>query len=78
MRYATVKYAINEMIQNPPKGFEETVKLHFTIKSNFIMKNLDEWVENAKRDNSSAVYDGLVSSHNYSLAEEFKKNSSAY
>ena len=34
VRYATVKYAINEMIHNPPKGFEDTVKLHFAIKSN--------------------------------------------
>ena len=26
------------MIKNPPKGFEEVVKLHFAIKSNFIMR----------------------------------------
>ena len=29
------------MIEHPPKGFEDTVKLHFAIKSNFIMKSLD-------------------------------------
>ena len=29
------------MINNPPKGFEEIVKLHFAIKSNFIIKTLD-------------------------------------
>lgn len=29
------------MIKNPPKGFEEVVKLHFAIKSNFIMRTLD-------------------------------------
>ena len=48
VRYATVRYAINEMIQNPPKGFEDIVKLHFAIKSNLIMKTLEKWVENAQ------------------------------
>ena len=57
------------MINNPPKGFEEIVKLHFAIKSNFIIKTLDLWIANAKKDNSDANYDGLVKSHNYSLAE---------
>ena len=29
------------MIINPPHGFEETVKFHFAIKSEFILKTLE-------------------------------------
>ena len=78
VRYATVKYAINGVIENPPKGFEEIVKFHFSIKANLIIETLNNWLQNAKNDNKNALYDGIVNSHNISLANEFKSKSTAY
>ena len=56
MRYATVKYAINHIIEYPPNGFEDVVNKHFSIKANLIIKTLNKWVDTAKRDNSNAKY----------------------
>ena len=56
VRYATVKYAINGMIEYPPNGFEDVVNKHFSIKGNEIIKALNKWVDTAKSDNSDAEY----------------------
>ena len=72
VKYANLKYAMIEQIKNPPKGFEEIVKLHFYLKKEEIMKECMGWLNEAERiKNDPTVgvdYGGLVSSHNYDAA----------
>lgn len=39
----TIKYAMIEMLLNPPLGFETIIKEHFKYKKNDIIKKLNEW-----------------------------------
>jgi hypothetical protein len=66
VRYCNVKYAIIDMIKNPPAGFEKIIKYNFYLKKNEILKEVKEWVDAAK--NSTATYTNLVHDHNYHWA----------
>ena len=39
----TVKFAINDMIKNPPPTMEEVIKMHFKLKKDEIIKTTLEW-----------------------------------
>jgi ubiquitin-protein ligase len=41
--YATVKFAINDMIKNPPLTMEEVIKMHFKMKKDEIIKTTSDW-----------------------------------
>lgn len=43
IRSATSVWAINNMINNPPSGFEDIVKNHFKLKKNNLIKTLQHW-----------------------------------
>lgn len=43
IRTATSNWAIKDMIQNPPNGFEEIIKNHFKMKKDNIKKMLSHW-----------------------------------
>ena len=65
VRYNNIKYAMIDMIRNPPSGFETIVQKHFTIKKKEIHATLDKWLEEA----ASSIVDwnsdlSLISSHN--------------
>ena len=66
VRYCNVKYAIIDMIKNPPAGFEKIIKYNFYLKKNEILKEVKDWVDAAK--NSTATYTNLVHDHNYHWA----------
>ena len=40
---ATIQFAMTDMILKPPKGFEEVVKTHFTLKKQEILKQVAKW-----------------------------------
>lgn len=40
VRYATVKYAMIDVIKYPPKGFEEVVLKNFWLKREIILKDV--------------------------------------
>jgi ubiquitin-protein ligase len=42
----TIKYAMTDMIKNPPKGFEEVVTNHFKIKKDEIINKTLIWQQN--------------------------------
>jgi baculoviral IAP repeat-containing protein 6 len=44
LQIGTVKFAINEMIKNPPNGMEEVVKTHFKMKKDEIINNTQNWL----------------------------------
>ena len=37
----TVKYAMLGMLETPPKGFEDVIKMHFNFKKNKIIKTVE-------------------------------------
>lgn len=52
-----------EMIKKPPKGWEHVVTKHFTCNKKNIIKQVNEWINEAENDDIDQ-YKGLVSSHN--------------
>jgi len=43
----TIKYAMINMINNPPVGYEEVVIQHFKIKKNNIIETVNKWLESS-------------------------------
>jgi ubiquitin-protein ligase len=43
IRLQNITFAMIDMMKNPPKGFEEIVKLHFTLKKDIIIKETRQW-----------------------------------
>lgn len=44
--HSTIRWAINDMIKNPPASMEEVIKKHFTFKKDEIIKTTQEWYDN--------------------------------
>lgn len=78
VKYGNVKYAMLEMLKNPPPGFEDVINQHFYYKREEIQATCDKWVDEAVATKESADYTGLVVSHNYELATLFSKNKDNY
>ena len=76
VKYGTIKYAMLEQLRNPPYGFENMVKGHFFHKKKEILEVCENWVNEAK--NSQAEYEDLVMTHNFNLANSFKKKKNDY
>jgi ubiquitin-protein ligase len=68
IQYYTLKYAINDMIMNPPKHFETIIKKHFFIKKDIIMsiykKYLNEFPDKLsygiKKSQFESEYDIMI------------------
>jgi hypothetical protein len=58
-----------DMIKNPPVGFEKAIRGNFYLKKNEILRDVKQWVEEAKTVN--ATYLDLVSYHNSSWCQKF-------
>jgi ubiquitin-protein ligase len=41
----TLRWAVLDQLQNPPKGFEDVVKSHFRLKKERILKQAEEWAK---------------------------------
>jgi len=78
VRYANVKFAMNEQIKKMPKGFEDIIRTHFLFKKEDILKTCYKWAEESKNETLLPDYGGLVSSHNNILASKFKGERTAY
>ena len=64
VRVSNIKYAMIEMIKNPPRGFEEIISKSFYLKKEMILKEVKSWIPRAF---DPADYTGLVGSHNPTL-----------
>lgn len=51
IRINTCRYAIKNMIENPPYGFEEVVEKHFEMKKNSLLKTIKMWSDDKKFKN---------------------------
>jgi len=47
IRLAAINFAMLDMLKNPPLGFEQVIKLHFTLKAPRVMKDVISWLEEA-------------------------------
>lgn len=50
IRQATATWAIKDMIENPPKGFEEIIEHHFNLKKDNIKVMLKNWESKANKN----------------------------
>ena len=58
----TIQYAIINMINNPPIGFEEIISNHFKIKKEQIIKTINKWKEsnnNINLDNINLLLNNI-------------------
>jgi len=53
IRFATMRWAMLESLKSPPTGFETVIKLHFKLKSNEIVKQLESWLKDAASSKTS-------------------------
>ena len=73
VKYANIKYAMIEQINNPPQGFERVVEIHFYLKKDAILQDVKKWVDAAPYTKGN--YTGLVMSHNNSFCDMFHDSS---
>ena len=73
VRYNNIRVCMIDTIKNPPKGFENVIKIHFFLKKEKILKEVDSWIERAEK--VPHQMGGLVSSHNNSYASKFANRS---
>jgi len=52
LQIATIKYAINDMILNPPNGMEEVIKQHFKFKKDDIINTTSKWLYDLRNNNN--------------------------
>ena len=76
VRYNNIRVCMIDMIKNPPKGFEDVIKIHFYLKKEKILKEVDTWIEKAKK--VPYIFDGLSSSHNDKYAKRFNSKDNYY
>ena len=49
VREGTIKYAMIEMLRNPPNGFEDAVREHFLLKGKYIVCQIQGWIKDSER-----------------------------
>jgi hypothetical protein len=54
IREQTVRWGMIEMLKNPPKGFENVVKMHFKLRKQSISRQITRWAEEASSTRKSA------------------------
>jgi ubiquitin-protein ligase len=64
---STIKYAMTNMIKNPPCGFEDVVHNHFKLKKDEIINNTLIWEQNATQ------YKELINTNRNELIELLEK-----
>eukprot|EP01120_Amphizonella_sp_Union-15-10_P000113 TRINITY_DN10134_c0_g2_i1.p1 TRINITY_DN10134_c0_g2~~TRINITY_DN10134_c0_g2_i1.p1 ORF type:complete len:250 (+),score=48.77 TRINITY_DN10134_c0_g2_i1:55-750(+) len=53
--YNSIRYAMLDMIRNPPQGFVEVVRSHFLLEREAIMKQCDLWLLRSSSSNKSKL-----------------------
>ena len=47
VRYNNIKYAMIDMLRNPPPEFADVIKSHFKIKKSEILRTMEDWLSDA-------------------------------
>ena len=56
VREGTIKYAMIDMIRNPPNGFEDAVREHFLLKGKYITRQIEGWITDSERFPDAVVH----------------------
>jgi len=71
--YGNIKYAMTDMLINPPAEFKEIIFKHFALKKDKILETIEQWKEMASKMNLP-FDNSMVSSHNGHTIEQFTNN----
>lgn len=71
VRYNNMKYAMTDMIRNPPPAFAQVIHTHFSLLKTEIVKITGVWVEETL-DDQPEDGEGLIASHNATTLDEFR------
>jgi len=55
LQIGTIKWGINDMINNPPNGMEEVIKNHFKFKKDEILTTTQKWLNEISSENSKQL-----------------------
>jgi ubiquitin-protein ligase len=55
LQIGTIKWAIIDMIKNPPNGMEEVIKNHFKFKKDEILTTTQKWLNEMSSENSKEL-----------------------
>ena len=55
LQIGTIKWGINDMINNPPNGMEEVIKNHFKFKKDEILTTTQKWLNKMSSENSKEL-----------------------
>lgn len=73
VKYNNLKYAMLDMIKHPPKGFEDVVLRHFSLKRHDITQTVENWLTESRDCTVDwGNLDYLVEEHNYTSCELFR------
>jgi len=67
IRVGAIEHAMCGQLKNPSPGFEDIIRTHFYLKQEFLKKQCDDWLSEAKASNSTAHYSQLLK-----IVKEFK------
>mmetsp|Transcript_25311 Transcript_25311/g.24933 ORF Transcript_25311/g.24933 Transcript_25311/m.24933 type:complete len:394 (+) Transcript_25311:976-2157(+) len=68
--YGNIKYAMTDMIRNPPAEFKDIVRKHFLMKKEKILETVEKWKQEAAKIEMPITND-IVLAHNPTTVQEF-------
>ncbi|OMJ69617.1 hypothetical protein SteCoe_32616 [Stentor coeruleus] len=63
VKYGNMKYAMIDMMRNPPDDFKDIIKKHFALKKEKIIESAQKWVKESE-DMGQAFDDYILACHN--------------
>lgn len=51
----TIKFAMIDMIRNPPDSFKDVIKYHFKFKKDEIIKRITNWEHNSDKTKNDII-----------------------
>ena len=70
IRQATVKWAMLEMLRNPPEAFSTVIRQHFYLKRTAIMRQVSSWIQEMQEHVSDKTH-GRRIAHSLSQLKKF-------
>lgn len=60
VRCGTLQFAMIDMLKNPPPEFADIIKMHFYLKKDQIISQVQGWIDKAPDLENNSLYTGLV------------------
>ncbi|CAG9313740.1 unnamed protein product [Blepharisma stoltei] len=69
VKYLNIKYAMIKNMRTPPAGFEELVHDYFQLKREFILMEINQWLDKAKNESHHFSQQSIAQSYNPGLCQ---------